>query len=142
MQVFPSDNMCLSRCTNIVSVYFDTQSPRQVYSLQTPISQTEIHVVVIQCELNVDYVATFSTGFTIYLWLFHSIQVMEKCIANQLKWDLNAVTTSEFIEELASRLSGLVTPEVLDKIIDHAHTISNVCLLCKYNVHLVGINFV
>ena len=67
-----------------------------------------------------------------------TLQIMEKNIASQLKWDLNAVTTSEFIEELSSRLTGLVTSDELEKIIDHAHTISNVCLLCKCTVHYIA----
>ena len=58
-------------------------------------------------------------------------QATEKKIANQLKWDLNSVTAAEFIEELTPRLTGLLTPDDLDKLNNHAHTIANVCLLCK-----------
>lgn len=58
--------------------------------------------------------------------------MMEKKIAYQLKWDLNAVTAAEFIEELSSRLTDLVTPDDLERLSNHAHTIANVCLLCKY----------
>ena len=79
-----------------------------------------------------------------HLSLSLSLQQTEKKIANQLKWDLNAVTAAEFIEELSPRLADLVPPEDLDRLIDHAHTIANVCLLCKFvggsveliNVHL------
>ena len=68
----------------------------------------------------------------ISLSLFLSLQQAEKKIANQLKWDFNAITAAEFIEELSPRLADLVPPEDLDRLIDHAHTIANVCLLCKF----------
>ena len=60
------------------------------------------------------------------------LQVKEKEIATQLKWNLNAVTSLDFIEELSQRLHPLLhTQEMLDKLSKHSLALANICLLCK-----------
>ncbi len=61
-----------------------------------------------------------------------SLQIKEKEIATKLKWNLNAVTAADFIEELSRRLSSLLMKTTLDKLIDHCHTLANICLLSEY----------
>lgn len=58
-----------------------------------------------------------------------NIRTKEKQIASELKWNLNAVTAADFIEELSARLAQYMPQGTLDKVIDHSHTLANVCLL-------------
>ena len=58
-------------------------------------------------------------------------QVNEKEIASRLRWNLSAVTAYDFIEELSQHLSVLLAADQLEKLVDHSHTLANVCLLCK-----------
>lgn len=60
------------------------------------------------------------------------LQIKEKDIATKLKWNLNAVTAADFIEELSRRLSNLLLKTTLDKLVDHCHTLANICLLSTY----------
>ncbi|KAL5475838.1 hypothetical protein EMCRGX_G025707 [Ephydatia muelleri] len=58
------------------------------------------------------------------------IKVKEKEIATQLKWNINAVTSSDFIEELAQRLHPLIdSQQTLDKLLKHSLALANICLL-------------
>ena len=59
------------------------------------------------------------------------IQLKEKEIATKLKWNLNAITAADFIEELSRRVAHLLPGGVLDKLVDQSHTLANICLLCK-----------
>lgn len=58
------------------------------------------------------------------------IKVKEKEIATELKWNLNAVTSSDFIEELTQRLTSLInSQQMLDKLSKHSLVLANICLL-------------
>lgn len=58
------------------------------------------------------------------------IKIKEKEIATQLKWNLNAVTSLDFIEELSQRLQPLLhTQEMLEKLSKHSLALANICLL-------------
>ena len=63
------------------------------------------------------------------------LQMKEKQIASELKWNLNAVTAADFIEELSARLALYMPQSTLEKVIDHSHTLANVCLLCKLKIY-------
>ena len=66
-------------------------------------------------------------------------QDTEKAIATRLKWDLNAVTAADFIEELSGRIAPILDPCDVNKLVDHSHTIANVCLLCKsHNTSIIS----
>lgn len=50
-----------------------------------------------------------------------------------LKWDLNAVTVSDFIHELAERLVPILnSARERAKLVEHSLTLANVCLICEF----------
>lgn len=57
------------------------------------------------------------------------IRAKEKEIATKLKWNLNAVTTANFIDELSRPLALYFDPSLLEKLVTHSLTLANVSLL-------------
>jgi hypothetical protein len=57
------------------------------------------------------------------------IRGKEKAIATTLKWNLNAVTTANFIDELSRPLALYFDPSLLQKVVTHSLTLANVSLL-------------
>jgi hypothetical protein len=61
---------------------------------------------------------------------FHvSVQEKEKHIAKKLNWNLNAVTTANFIDELSRPLALYFETSVIQKVVTHSLTLANVSLL-------------
>ena len=64
---------------------------------------------------------------------FHvSVQEKEKHIAKKLNWNLNAVTTANFIDELSRPLALYFETSVIQKVVTHSLTLANVSLLSEY----------
>jgi hypothetical protein len=58
------------------------------------------------------------------------IRAKEKEIATKLKWNLNAVTTANFIDELSRPLALFFEdPSLMEKLVTHSLTLANVSLL-------------
>ena len=65
---------------------------------------------------------------------FARLQNKEKEIAVTLKWNLNAVTAADFVEELSRRLAIHIPAVTLEKLVEHSHTLASNALLCKLAV--------
>jgi 2,3-bisphosphoglycerate-independent phosphoglycerate mutase len=50
-----------------------------------------------------------------------------------LKWDLNAVTVADFVQELSERLLPILNSHEIEraKLVEHSLTLANVCLICE-----------
>lgn len=71
------------------------------------------------CELSISFYA--------------HLQNKEKEIAVTLKWNLNAVTAADFVEELSRRLAVHIPAVTLEKLVEHSHTLASNALLCKWS---------
>lgn len=70
---------------------------------------------------------------THYSSFFAHLQNKEKEIAVTLKWNLNAVTAADFVEELSRRLAVHIPAGTLEKLVEHSHTLASNALLCKWS---------